>query len=388
MGTYHIILVVEDSRFQAKLLQELLEGHSYGVRVARNGQEGLNALETERPSLILSDIVMPVMDGFEMCRIVKSQEELKQIPVILLTTQSRPQDVLRGLESGADSYVTKPYDEGTLVSTIERTLSALTQHYPEESGRQFQVMLEQQFYSIGAGRRQMINFLLSAYRDAFLQNQRLDAAREQLVLLNERLEKMVAERTAALQEEVAKRKVAQEKLRRLAITDGLTKVFNYRYFMEIGRREFVRVKRYSRQLSLIIMDLDHFKRTNDTFGHKTGDQVLQAVAQICLKSLRKVDIFARIGGEEFAALLPETGMEQACMAAERLRRNVSRMVFKTQSGDFKSTLSLGVSAVTERTKDFEHLLRIADTALYAAKGNGRNRVERSLLAVDSARNRY
>ena len=173
--------------------------------MARNGQEGLDALKNERPSLILSDIVMPVMDGFEMCRIIKSQDELKQIPVVLLTTQSRPQDVLRGLESGADSYVTKPYDESTLLSTIERTLSVLTVQVPEELDEQCQVALENQLYLIGAGRRQMINFLLSAYRDAFLQNQRLEEAREQLVLLNESLEKMVAERTEALQDEVAKR---------------------------------------------------------------------------------------------------------------------------------------------------------------------------------------
>ena len=384
MSIIHPVLVVEDSRFQARLLQALLEKHRYGVRVARNGQEGLDALKNEKPSLILSDIVMPVMDGFEMCRIIKGQDDLKQIPVILLTTQSRPQDVLRGLESGADSYVTKPYDESTLLSTIERTLSVLTVQVPEELNEQCQVALENQLYLIGAGRRQMINFLLSAYRDAFLQNQRLEEARGQLVLLNESLEKMVAERTEALQEEIAKRRIAQEKLRQLAITDGLTKVFNHRYFMEMGRREFVRAKRYNRQLSLIIMDLDHFKKTNDTFGHNVGDQVLQAVAQICLKTFRKVDIFARIGGEEFAALLPETGMEQAWMAAERLRRAVSGTILRTKANDLRLTLSLGVASVTPETKDFEHLLRLADTALYAAKGNGRDRVERSPVAVSES----
>jgi diguanylate cyclase (GGDEF)-like protein len=384
MSILHPILVVEDSRFQARLLRTLLEKHRYGVRVARNGQEGLDALKNERPSLILSDIVMPVMDGFEMCRIIKSQDELKQIPVVLLTTQSRPQDVLRGLESGADSYVTKPYDESTLLSTIERTLSVLTVQVPEDLSEQCQVAHENQLYLIGAGRRQMINFLLSAYRDAFLQNQRLEEARGQLVVLNESLEKMVAERTEALQQEVAKRRIAQEKLRQLAITDGLTSVFNHRYFMEMGRREFIRVKRYGRQLSLIIMDLDHFKRTNDTFGHNVGDQILQAVAQICLKTFRKVDIFARIGGEEFAALLPETGMEQAWMAAERLRRTVSRTVLRTKQGDVRLTLSLGVAAVTDETKEFEHLLRMADAALYVAKGNGRDRVEKGLSAISES----
>ncbi|MCL4539938.1 MAG: diguanylate cyclase [Bacteroidetes bacterium] len=380
MGSNHSVLVVEDSRFQAKLLQGLLEGHRYSVRVARNGREGLEALKRDAPSIILSDVVMPVMDGFEMCRFIKSQDDLRQVPIVLLTNQSRPQDVLRGLESGADSYITKPYDESTLLSTIERTLSVLTVQVPEESSEQCQISLENESYLIGAGRRQMLNFLLSAYRDAFLQNQRLEDAREQLVLLNESLEKMVAERTEALQEEVTKRRIAQEKLRQLAITDGLTKVFNHRYFMEIGRREFIRVKRYSRQLSLIMMDLDHFKKTNDTFGHKVGDQVLQAVAQICLKSFRKVDIFARIGGEEFAVLLPETGMQQAWMAAERLRRNVSGTVLRTKEDDLRLTLSLGVASVTDETRDFEHLLRMADTALYSAKRNGRDRVEKSPVA--------
>jgi diguanylate cyclase (GGDEF)-like protein len=384
MSSNHSVLVVEDSRFQAKFLQALLEGHHYGVRVAKNGKEGLETLKKETPSIILSDIVMPVMDGFEMCRIIKSEDDLRQIPVVLLTNQSRPQDVLRGLESGADSYVTKPYDESTLLSTIERTLSVLTVQVPEELNEQCQISLENHHYLIGAGRRQMLNFLLSAYRDAFLQNQRVEEAREKLVLLNESLEKMVAERTEALQEEVTKRRIAQEKLRQLAITDGLTKVFNHRYFMEMGRREFVRVKRYSRQLSLVMMDLDHFKRTNDTYGHKVGDQVLQAVAQICLKSFRKVDIFARIGGEEFAALLPETGMEQAWMAAERLRRSVSSTVLRTNGKDLRLTLSLGVAAVSDQTKDFEHLLRMADTALYAAKRNGRDRVERSPLAFSES----
>jgi diguanylate cyclase (GGDEF)-like protein len=380
MSTHPSVLVVEDSRFQAKLLQALLEGHHYGVRVARNGKEGLNALEQETPSIILSDIVMPVMDGFEMCRIIKSQDQLKQIPIVLLTNQSRPQDVLRGLESGADSYVTKPYDESTLLSTIERTLSMLVVQVPEELNEHCQIALDDKHYLIGAGRRQMLNFLLSAYRDAFLQNQRLEEAREQLVLLNESLEKMVAERTEALQAEVTKRRIAQEKLRQLAITDGLTKVYNHRYFMEMGRREFSRVKRYGRQLSLIIMDLDHFKKTNDTFGHKVGDQVLQALAQICLRSFRKVDIFARIGGEEFAALLPETGIEQAWMAAERLRRNVSGTILRTKESELRLTLSLGVAAVTDETTDFEHLLRMADTALYSAKRNGRDRVEKSPAA--------
>ena len=372
------ILVVEDSRFQAKLIQSLLQENGYVVRVARNGQEGLEAVKEERPSIIVSDIVMPVMDGFEMCRAIKGQDELKQVPIILLTTQSKPHDVLRGLESGADSYVTKPYDEKILLSTITVTLSSASRLLGVESEAQCMLALEGQSYSINAGRRQMVNFLLSAYRDSFLQNQRLEEARKKLTFLNEQLEKMVGERTKELQEEIAKRKVAQEKLRQLAITDGLTQVFNYRYFMELGRREFERVKRYGRRLSLIIVDIDHFKKTNDTYGHAIGDGALRAVAQICQRTVRNVDILARIGGEEFAVLLPETALERSWLVAERLRLNVARAVMRTKAGELRLTVSLGVGAVDEETKDFEGLLKSVDSALYAAKRNGRDRVEMSI----------
>ncbi len=168
-----------------------------------------------------------------------------------------------------------------------------------------------------------------------------------------------------------------EKLRQLAIRDGLTNVFNYRYFMELGLREFERVKRYGRPMSLILLDVDHFKAVNDTHGHNVGDRALQALAQICLKTIRNVDVLARVGGEEFAVLLPETGLEQACLAAERIRRNLSRTVLKTKDTELRLTISLGVGTVTNETTDFGHLLRTVDAALYAAKRNGRNRVENS-----------
>ncbi len=235
MTNLHSILVVEDSRFQAKLIQTLLGENGYAVRVARNGQEGLDALDEERPSIIVSDIVMPVMDGFQMCRTIKSQDGLKQIPIILLTTQSRPQDVLLGLESGADSYVTKPYDEKILLSTIEEMISGLSRLPGDESGEECLPALDGQFHTMKADRRQMVNFLLSAYRDSFLQNQRMEEARKKLGILNEQLEKLVFERTKALEEEIAKRRIAQEKLRRLAITDGLTQVFNYRVLHGTGQ---------------------------------------------------------------------------------------------------------------------------------------------------------
>ena len=197
-----------------------------------------------------------------------------------------------------------------------------------------------------------------------------------MALLNQELEKLVSDRTAELRAEVEMRQKAQEKLHRLAVTDGLTRLYNYRYFMDSCRKEFDRYKRYKRPLSLITIDVDLFKSVNDTFGHEAGDTALCALADIVRKSFRNVDITARIGGEELAILLPETTLERAFMAAERLRRNVAGATVKYHQHHISLTISAGVAACVDEISDFKELISRADSALYAAKKHGRNRVER------------
>jgi diguanylate cyclase (GGDEF)-like protein len=160
----------------------------------------------------------------------------------------------------------------------------------------------------------------------------------------------------------------------LAITDPLTKLFNRRQFYQLSVREFEESKRYQRPLSVIMLDIDHFKRVNDTYGHSVGDQFLQQLAEICKNGLRQVDILARYGGEEFVVLMPQTSTEEALAIADRLRLDVSKTPIITQYGEMPVTISLGVVTQDENCKNLEELLDRSDQAMYASKRAGRNRV--------------
>ena len=165
-----------------------------------------------------------------------------------------------------------------------------------------------------------------------------------------------------------------DEIYRLTTVDGLTQIFNRRYFEETLDREISRCNRYSRALSLIIFDIDHFKAINDTFGHLAGDYVLKQIASSVKTKIRREDIFARYGGEEFAVLLPELDHKQAVQVAEKTRKLIEKQPFKFDNQDISVTISLGVSTLGEGQRDSAELVRAADTKLYEAKSGGRNRV--------------
>jgi diguanylate cyclase (GGDEF)-like protein len=167
-----------------------------------------------------------------------------------------------------------------------------------------------------------------------------------------------------------------EETRFLSITDGLTALYNRRYFMERLAEEFDRSKRYKRQLSIILIDIDHFKKFNDANGHPEGDYLLRSFAEIMKKIARKSDVVARYGGEEFIIILPETDKEMAAITAERLRSEVEKTDFKGGQTQFlgRVTISSGVASFQENTASFEELIKMADDAMYRAKEDGRNRV--------------
>ena len=181
-------------------------------------------------------------------------------------------------------------------------------------------------------------------------------------------------------QEIERRKVAEKKLidkeielRRLATTDSLTGLANRRQFQQVARTELIRSQRYGRTVSLVMMDADHFKNVNDTYGHQVGDQVLKALADIGSGTLRESDLMARLGGEEFGILLPETGSQQALEAAERIRKAVEEARIPTEKGPVRITASLGVaSSDGQESQDLDQLMRQADRAMYAAKDRGRN----------------
>lgn len=163
-----------------------------------------------------------------------------------------------------------------------------------------------------------------------------------------------------------------ETMQRLSITDDLTGLHNRRHFFELGRREFRRFRRFDYSLAAIMLDIDHFKEVNDTYGHRLGDQVLASVAQRCAESIRDIDILGRYGGEEFAILLPETSLRAAGQSAERLRQSMHATAIPTAQGPLQLSVSLGVACATPDSEDLAALLGQADAALYAAKQAGRN----------------
>ncbi|OGW44754.1 MAG: hypothetical protein A2Y66_08045, partial [Nitrospirae bacterium RBG_13_41_22] len=196
------ILIAEDSPTQAEQLRYILETEGYQVSVARNGKEALSLLSKSRPTAVISDIVMPEMDGYQLCRQIKADERLKDIPVILVTSLSEPRDVIKGLECGADNFITKPYDEKFLLSRIRYLLLNREFRHKEEVKTALEVSFSGERYNITSDRLQILNLLLSTYELALQKNLELAAAHDGLKRLNERLEELVKERTAALAERV------------------------------------------------------------------------------------------------------------------------------------------------------------------------------------------
>jgi len=206
------ILIVEDSPTQAEQLRYLLDQHGYRVTVAKNGREALDQLGQYKPALVISDINMPEMNGYELCQHIKESENTRDIPVILLTALSNPEDVLEGLECGADSFITKPFSVDYLLAHIQQILASWNLHKTERVRVGVEILFAGKRRFISADQQQMLGLLLSTYEAAVQRNHELVQTQDELNALNEQLEDKVQERTAALTAEITKRKQTQEAL--------------------------------------------------------------------------------------------------------------------------------------------------------------------------------
>ena len=184
--------------------------------------------------------------------------------------------------------------------------------------------------------------------------------------------------------DITERKRLEAVLRQMATTDPLTGVNNRRKLVESGEREFLRARRHGRELSALMVDVDHFKKLNDRFGHQAGDEVLKTLTDTCLEVLRTEDLFGRFGGEEFVAVLPETGESSAVRVADRLCRSVSRLKRLAGRNDLHMTVSIGVATMQDADRGLEDLLDRADRAMYQAKAAGRNRITASRVRTAAA----
>jgi diguanylate cyclase (GGDEF)-like protein len=315
------LLIADDDQAVLRQIRAGLEGSGYAFIEAGDGTQALTALRTHHPDLLLMDVEMPGMGGVEVCRIVKANQGTAGfgfVPVILMTAR-RTHGKVEGLELGADDYLVKPFD-----------------------------MLE-----------------LSARVKSML---RLKGLQDTLVEKNRELDR--------INRELEQKRV---ELLQLSRTDGLTGLVNRRHFEERLEGEFSRSLRYRSTLSCFMLDIDHFKKVNDTWGHPFGDVVIREVAQVARRALRDVDVLARYGGEELVALLPETPPDEAWRAAERIRVGVEamRLTCRTDEGNqlVTCTASIGVASFpAENITSGAELVHAADACLYNAKQGGRNQV--------------
>ena len=303
------ILVVDDIAINVELQKAYLAVADYEVIEAQNGEEALQKVKDEKPDLILLDVMMPKMNGYEVCKILKNNPETQFIPIIMVTALAEVEDKVRGIEAGADDFISRPFNKIELMARVKSLL-----------------------------------------RIKFLQDQ-----------LHQHMRELTETR---------------ERLQQLAITDGLTGLFNYRYFKEQFVHEINRTERHDLCISLVMMDIDFFKYYNDHNGHLAGDEVLKQIAEVLRSNVRKIDVAARYGGEEFALILPETDKKSAIIVAEKIRKLIENchIPCEEKQPNGKLTISMGVSSFPDDNRTVEGLIKIADTRLYKAKQAGRNLV--------------
>ncbi len=307
------ILAVDDDPTSLKLLVAMLERAGHEVLTATNGREALAVALQEHPQMVITDWLMPEMDGIALCKHLRRMEEGKKLYILILTGRTEEERIVEAFDAGADDYIVKPFKPRLLLARIQPGMRVI--HLQEEKDRQMREKEE---------------------RNAQLEN-------------------------------------AKRQLRAAALTDSLTELPNRRYAMKRLDREWSKAGRMPNPLSVIMLDIDHFKNVNDQYGHDVGDQVLQATARAIQRVLRRGDTCARMGGEEFLILCPSTSSEAAGLVAERIRSSVEANVI--QMGGFHGavTLSLGVGTKSPEIASIDALIKMADEAVYEAKRAGRNR---------------
>ena len=305
------VLIIDDSPINIEHLAQVLKG-DYQIKVANSGASGLEASRSQHPDLILLDIVMPEMDGYQVCRALKEDDSTRNIPVIFITTKSDIEDETRGLALGAVDYITKPFRAPIVKARVKTHI---------------------------------------------------------------------------------KLKHNSDLLEKLALIDGLTGLPNRRRFEQILKREWGRARRAQESLSVIMLDIDHFKEFNDHYGHLAGDRCLNRVAQALPGPLKRpADAVFRYGGEEFIAVLPDTDYGYALKLAEQMRAAVGKLHIPHQYNNAENpyiSVSLGVTSVIPNSRITpRELVKQADRMLYVAKKGGRNCVRGQMLDDTATTSRH
>ncbi|BBC25267.1 diguanylate cyclase [Pseudanabaena sp. ABRG5-3] len=322
------LLIVDDDQMNRELLYRHLKNLGYdNITLADSGKRGLEIVDSQAIDLILLDMMMPVMNGLEMLDHLKSHQEWRVIPVIIISALDEKEMMLSCIQKGAEDYLIKPYDRVLLKARVRACLDKKMLHDRE-----------------------------------ILHNQKLEAAYKELAIAYYELE------------------IVKNELEALSHRDGLTGIANRRYFDTVLEREWNSAKREQKFLSLILFDVDYFKKYNDTYGHLAGDDCLCQIAIAASRVLKRPrDTLARYGGEEFAVILPDTDSIGASFCAEQIRFEIENLNIIHISSQINSyvTASLGIAAINPHVEftTSQQLIKEADLALYQAKREGRNCVK-------------
>jgi two-component system cell cycle response regulator len=451
------ILIVDDRVANLGVLEAKLASEYFDVSTATSGQKALDLVNQQPPDIILLDVMMPDMDGYQVCEILKKNPKTAHIPVIMVTALGELKDRIRGLQAGADEFLTKPVQDLQLLSRVRslirlkvlmdslkiQRMASSGLGIPEEQLVAFPTddqihgvrmaclmeddVLREKIESFLSVDKHNLSFFTSL--DSFskaVDTRKYDMALVPLIFHGEETLRLCSQIRSSpatrhlpivmisqdLRENLlakaldigvndyilepieaneirlrirtqAKRllyqkllRLSHEKSMDLSLTDELTKLYNRRYFnahldallqMESGQR---------RSSCLMIIDIDHFKSINDTFGHDQGDKVLVEMARLLQMSTRDSDLVARLGGEEFVVVVDNATLGTGLRIAERLRRAVENKVFSLiQGGTMTISISIGVtvSGTDKETFTRDQMIKAADVALYQAKHAGRNR---------------
>jgi two-component system cell cycle response regulator len=448
------VLVVDDIPANVKLLEAKLGAEYFDVVTAGSGEEALAAIAREKPDIVLLDVMMPGMDGFEVCRRIKTDPKTAHLPVVMVTALDQVSDRVQGLDAGADDFLTKPVNDvalfarvkslvrlktmvdelrlrqatGESMGLVEGSESALIEQpgrgrilvvedreqsaarISETLGRDNDVEIVPQtteaIVRAKSGDYDLVIASVSLDRQDGLRFcatlRSVDQTRQTpiLILVEEGdLKRLVRaldigindylmrplernELLARVRTQLRRKRYA-DKLRHsvqlsleMAITDQLTGLFNRRYMASHLGTLIGNAKTTGKPVSFLIIDIDYFKRVNDTYGHDVGDEVLREFAGRISANVRGIDLACRYGGEEFVVVMPDTDLNFAYMVAERLRQAVADAPFRISApvGQLPVTISIGVTASEGAGDSAEALLKRADQALYRAKRDGRNRV--------------
>ena len=314
------VLIVDDDADSVALVSRHLSGAGYEVRTASSGEEAIKILASEGAPIVVTDWMMPGMSGLDLCSAIRDHEGIGFAYVIILTAQAGEDQLVEAFKEGADDYLTKPFNHRELLARI-RAGERIIQLRQDLEARQWEV--------------HRVNAEMSIAHSKLAE--------------------------------------ANEQLNRLATTDELTGLLNRREAMSrLAELWSASVRRQS-PLACISLDIDHFKKFNDVYGHAIGDTVLRAVAEALRSAVRREEPVCRIGGEEFLILCRGATEAQAAIVAERLRETVEQYVVRVDKLELVVTVSLGVAERRRTMTVPDELLRVADDALYAAKNAGRNR---------------